>query len=80
MISDRFCTVVVRRAIMLGAQAIKLGDSQVVVAGGQESMSQAQHSANLRSGVKMGDALFADTMIVDGLTDAFHKYHMGITG
>lgn len=68
------------RSIMMGAQAIKLGDSDIVVAGGQESMSQAHHSANLRTGVKMGDAQFVDTMISDGLTDAFHKYHMGITG
>jgi len=64
----------------LGAQAIKLGDSKIVVAGGQESMSQAQHSAYLRSGIKMGDGQLVDTMIMDGLTDAFHNYHMGITG
>ncbi|CAL8114864.1 unnamed protein product [Orchesella dallaii] len=67
------------RSVILGAQAIKLGDSKVVVAGGQESMSQAQHSAYLRTGIKMGDGQLVDTMIVDGLTDAFHKYHMGIT-
>ncbi|ODM95030.1 Acetyl-CoA acetyltransferase, cytosolic [Orchesella cincta] len=67
------------RSVVLGAQAIKLGDSKIVVAGGQESMSQAQHSAYLRTGIKMGDGQLVDTMIVDGLTDAFHKYHMGIT-
>jgi acetyl-CoA C-acetyltransferase len=64
----------------MGAQSIKVGDAEFVVAGGQESMSQAQHSIGLRNGVKMGDGTLTDTMISDGLTDAFHNYHMGITG
>ncbi len=64
----------------MGAQAILSGDSDIVVAGGQESMSQAHHSMALRNGVKMGDASLTDTMVLDGLTDAFHHYHMGITG
>jgi acetyl-CoA C-acetyltransferase len=67
------------RAVALGFQAIKLGDSNIVVAGGQESMSNAQHAAFLRGGVKMGGLEFADTMIKDGLTDAFSPIHMGIT-
>jgi acetyl-CoA C-acetyltransferase len=67
------------RAIALGMQQIESGDARIVVAGGQESMSQAQHSAYLRSGVKMGDVKFVDTMISDGLTDAFARYHMGQT-
>ena len=67
------------RAVALGYQAIVNGDSEVVVAGGQESMSQAQHAAYLRSGQKMGDVQFVDTMIKDGLWDAFHGYHMGQT-
>ena len=67
------------RAVALGFQAIKLGDASIVVAGGQESMSQAPHAAYLRSGVKMGPAEFVDTMIKDGLWDAFNGYHMGNT-
>ncbi|BBK40187.1 acetyl-CoA acetyltransferase [Allostella vacuolata] len=67
------------RAVALGFQAIKLGDAGIVVAGGQESMSQAPHAAYLRSGVKMGPAEFVDTMIKDGLWDAFNGYHMGNT-
>ncbi len=67
------------RAVALGYQAIVNGDSEVVVAGGQESMSQAPHAAYLRSGQKMGDIEFVDTMIRDGLWDAFHGYHMGQT-
>ncbi|ACK51907.1 acetyl-CoA acetyltransferase [Methylocella silvestris BL2] len=67
------------RAVALGLQQIASGDANIIVAGGQESMSQAQHSAYLRSGVKMGDLKFADTMITDGLTDAFNHYHMGQT-
>lgn len=67
------------RAVALGYQAIVNGDSEVVVAGGQESMSQAPHAAYLRSGQKMGDIEFIDTMIRDGLWDAFHGYHMGQT-
>ena len=67
------------RAVALGAQQIQLGSSSIVVAGGQESMSQAPHCANLREGVKMGDMKFIDTMIKDGLWDAFNGYHMGNT-
>jgi acetyl-CoA C-acetyltransferase len=67
------------RAVALGYQAIRNGDSTIVVAGGQESMSQAPHCAHLRAGVKMGSAEFVDTMIKDGLWDAFHGYHMGTT-
>ncbi len=67
------------RAVALGAQQIQLGDSSVVVAGGQESMSQAPHCQHLRSGAKMGDVQFIDTMIKDGLWDAFNGYHMGTT-
>ncbi|HET6221939.1 MAG TPA: acetyl-CoA C-acyltransferase, partial [Dongiaceae bacterium] len=67
------------RAVALGYQAIKLGESEIVVAGGQESMSQAPHCMNLRNGTKMGDAQLIDTMIKDGLWDAFHGYHMGNT-
>lgn len=67
------------RAVALGFQAIKNGDSGIVVAGGQESMSQAPHAAYLRAGHKMGDLGFIDTMIRDGLWDAFNGYHMGNT-
>ena len=67
------------RAVALGFQAIKIGDSEIVVAGGQESMSQAPHCIHLRSGVKMGNAEMIDTMIKDGLWDAFNGYHMGNT-
>jgi acetyl-CoA C-acetyltransferase len=68
------------RAVALGSQAIRLGDAKIVVAGGQESMSQARHAAHLRSGISFGDAKLVDTMITDGLWDAFNDYHMGITG
>ena len=67
------------RAVALGAQAIKAGDSKIVVAGGQESMSQAPHAQNLRLGKKMGDLKLIDTMIKDGLWDHFNGYHMGNT-
>jgi acetyl-CoA C-acetyltransferase len=67
------------RSVALGYQAIRNGDSEIVVAGGQESMSQAPHCIHLRSGVKMGDAELVDTMIRDGLWDAFNGYHMGNT-
>ena len=67
------------RAVALGAQQIQLGSSGVVVAGGQESMSQAPHCAHLRDGKKMGDLGMIDTMIKDGLWDAFNGYHMGVT-
>ena len=67
------------RAVALGYQAILNGDSDIVVAGGQESMSMAPHCAHLRGGVKMGDFAMVDTMIKDGLWDAFNGYHMGTT-
>lgn len=67
------------RAVALAAQQIATGDAKIVVAGGQESMSQAPHAAHLRNGQKMGDLGFVDTMIKDGLWDAFHGYHMGQT-
>ncbi len=67
------------RTVALGLQQIVNGDANVIVAGGMESMSQAQHAAYLRSGVKMGELKLIDTMLKDGLTDAFHGYHMGNT-
>src|ERR1700761_6174279 len=67
------------RTVALGAQAIKNGDSRIVVAGGQESMSLSTHAAYLRAGQKMGDLNLIDTMIKDGLWDAFNGYHMGTT-
>ena len=67
------------RAVALAAQAIQTGDSRIVVAGGQESMSLSTHAQNLRGGTKMGNLALVDTMISDGLTDAFNNYHMGIT-
>ena len=67
------------RSVALGYQAIRQGDSRIVVAGGQESMSQAPHCAYLRAGQKMGSLEFVDTMIKDGLWDAFNGYHMGTT-
>jgi acetyl-CoA C-acetyltransferase len=67
------------RAVALAAQSIRCGDARVVVAGGQESMSLSMHAQNLRGGFKMGNASLVDTMILDGLTDAFNGYHMGIT-
>ncbi len=67
------------RAVALAAQQIQAGDASVVIAGGQESMSLSTHASQLRVGTKMGDVKFVDTMIVDGLTDAFNNYHMGIT-
>ncbi len=67
------------KAVGLGAQAIRLGDSAIVIAGGQENMTLSPHCAPLRAGVKMGDAAMVDTMIKDGLWDAFNGYHMGVT-
>ena len=67
------------RAVAVGYQQIAQGDADIVVAGGQESMSQAPHAAYLRAGHKMGDLGFIDTMIKDGLWDAFNGYHMGNT-
>ena len=67
------------RSVALGYQAIRLGDAAIVVAGGQESMSQAPHCVHLRAGTKLGPAELVDTMIKDGLWDAFNGYHMGNT-
>ncbi len=67
------------RAVALGAQHIQLGDAAIVVAGGQENMSMSPHAAALRQGQKMGDMKYIDTMIRDGLWDAFNGYHMGQT-
>src|SRR5207237_1411800 len=67
------------RGAALAAQQTALGSSSIVAAGGQESMSQAPHCAHLRDGTKMGDMKFIDTMIKDGLWDAFNGYHMGNT-
>ncbi|NRA28832.1 MAG: acetyl-CoA C-acetyltransferase [Parvularculaceae bacterium] len=67
------------RAAMLGAQVLKNGDAKVVVAGGQENMSASVHASQMRNGTKMGPVSLVDTMIVDGLWDAFNNYHMGQT-
>ena len=67
------------RSIASGFQSIKAGDSKIVIAGGQENMSLAPHAINLRNGKKLGDTEIIDTMIKDGLWDAFHGYHMGVT-
>ena len=67
------------RAVALAAQQVASGQSEIVVAGGQENMTLAPHCANLRAGVKMGDMSFVDTMIKDGLWDIFNGYHMGVT-
>tara|TARA_B100000963_G_scaffold127188_1_gene111037 strand:+ start:1670 stop:2848 length:1179 start_codon:yes stop_codon:yes gene_type:complete len=67
------------RSIVSAYQSIKLGDSKIAVAGGQENMSLAPHTIHLRNGKKLGDAEMIDTMIKDGLWDAFHDYHMGVT-
>ncbi|WP_274572687.1 acetyl-CoA C-acetyltransferase [Neisseria leonii] len=66
-------------AIRQAVQSIACGDNDIVIAGGQESMSQAPHFVSLRQGRKMGDAPLADSMVADGLTDVYHGYHMGIT-
>jgi acetyl-CoA C-acetyltransferase len=67
------------RAVALGMQSILAGDASVVIAGGQESMTNSLHAGFLRNGIKMGPMSLVDTMITDGLTDAFNNYHMGIT-
>ena len=67
------------RAVALGFQSIRNGDADVVIAGGQESMTQAPHCANLRDGQKLGSLEMIDSMLIDGLWDAFHGYHMGNT-
>ena len=67
------------RAVAIGMQQIANGDANIIVAGGQESMSLSAHAAHMRAGTKMGDVKFIDTMIKDGLWDIFHGYHMGTT-
>ena len=67
------------RAVAEGMKSIRNGDATIVIAGGQESMSQSPHAIHMRNGVKFGDAKLQDTMIVDGLWDVFNNYHMGIT-
>ncbi len=67
------------RAVAMGAQAIAAGDSKIVIAGGQESMSLSPHATYLRAGVKMGNADMKDTMVHDGLWDIYNDYHMGVT-
>ena len=67
------------RTVALAAQQIRTGESRIVIAGGQESMSMSAHAQHLRAGARMGDMSFIDTMIKDGLWDAFHGYHMGTT-
>ena len=67
------------RSVVSGFQSIKSGDSKIVIAGGQENMSLAPHAVHLRDGKKLGDTTMTDTMIKDGLWDAFHGYHMGVT-
>jgi acetyl-CoA C-acetyltransferase len=67
------------RSIVSGFQSILIGDSKIVIAGGQENMSLAPHAIHLRDGKKLGDTAITDTMVKDGLWDAFHGYHMGVT-
>ncbi|WP_107855247.1 acetyl-CoA C-acetyltransferase [Neisseria weaveri] len=67
------------KAVQMAAQAVACGDAEIVIAGGQESMSQSPHFVRMRSGIKMGDAGLTDSMVSDGLTDVYHQYHMGIT-
>lgn len=67
------------KAVQMGVQAIVCGDSEIVIAGGQESMSQSPHFIHLRDGIKMGNGGLTDSMVADGLTDAYQGYHMGIT-
>ena len=67
------------RSVVSGFQSLKAGDSKIIIAGGQENMSLAPHTVNIRNGIKLGDTELVDTMIKDGLWDAFHGYHMGNT-
>lgn len=67
------------KSVQMGVQAILCGDSDIVIAGGQESMSQSPHFIHLRDGIKMGNGSLTDSMVADGLTDVYHGYHMGIT-
>lgn len=80
LVNSNFIAFNIVRSVAMGYQAIKMGDASVVVCGGQESMSSAPHAVHMRSGTKMGPATLVDTMMVDGLTDAFHNCHMGVTG
>ena len=68
------------KSCVIGYQSVKCGDNKIVITGGQESMSQAPHCIHLRNGHKMNDVTMIDSMINDGLTDAFNNVHMGITG
>lgn len=68
------------RSVMSGYYSIKSGESDIVVAGGQENMSRAPHATYLRTGVKFGNCNLIDTLLADGLTDAFYDIHMAITG
>lgn len=67
------------RSVALASQAVLVGDSQIVIAGGQENMSMSSHASYIRSGVRMGNAPLEDMMVKDGLTDVFNNYHMGVT-
>ncbi|KNC70997.1 hypothetical protein SARC_16471, partial [Sphaeroforma arctica JP610] len=67
------------KSVVLGVQAIQCGDATIVVAGGMENMSQTVHCLSLRTGTRLGDGKLVDTMLKDGLTDAFNDCHMGIT-
>ena len=67
------------RAVSLGAQSIMTNQSEIVIAGGQESMTNAHHTINVRNGLKMGDGKLKDSMIIDGLWCAMNDYHMGTT-
>ncbi|XP_058145629.1 acetyl-CoA acetyltransferase, cytosolic [Dasypus novemcinctus] len=67
------------KAVCLAAQSVGMGDSRIVVAGGMENMSQAPHLVHLRTGIKMGEKSLTDSILCDGLTDAFYNYHMGVT-
>ena len=67
------------RAVAMGMQQLSMEDANIIIAGGQESMSFSHHSSHMRNATKMGNTEFIDTMIKDGLWDAFHGYHMGIT-
>ena len=67
------------RAVAMGMQQLSMGDANVIIAGGQESMSLSHHASSMRNATKMGNTEFIDTMIKDGLWDAFHGYHMGVT-
>ncbi|EGZ45493.1 acetyl-CoA C-acetyltransferase [Neisseria wadsworthii] len=67
------------KAVQMAAQAVACGDAEIVIAGGQESMSQSPHFIHMRGGIKMGNGELTDSMVFDGLTDIYNRYHMGIT-